>query len=87
MSKNSDKKQDNIDKNQSLVEDNDNMEAEAELVEKDTIQDIDAFFKSYRRNLAIRIISGFAVLFLLILELVFHRTIYSNVERDWIYNI
>lgn len=58
-----------------------------EIQASKSYQDIDDFFASYRRNLAIRIIFGFATLFLLILELVFHRTIYNSIERDWIYSI
>jgi hypothetical protein len=76
---------DGSDKKKSLVEKSEKIDDEIQASK--SYQDIDDFFASYRRNLAIRIIFGFATLFLLILELVFHRTIYNSIERDWIFNI
>lgn len=54
---------------------------------KKELLDVNSFFQEYRRTLAIRIILTFAIIFLLILELVFNKTIYESFEVGFVKSI
>ena len=48
------------------------------------LQEINNYFVTYKRNLAFKIVGGFAVVFLLILHMVFKKVLFTNYETKMV---
>ena len=63
-----------------------NYETEEQRRQKD-IEVVNSVFLTYKRNLEFKIVIAFAIIFLLILEVVFNKSIYETFEIGLIKNI
>lgn len=63
------------------------MDATEEEERKKELNEINNFFMEYKRNLAMKIVAAFGVVFLLILEVVFEKLLIDQLEKNMIVSI